>query len=126
MRVLIPTNDGINISPDFDRATSFRFLAIINGSVKEELIMNSSDNKEKGLHIIQDKMIKENLSGATCNVDPELRQIVITRDISKNSEASLLRNKYLVYHSGEVNIINAINAYLKEYATHESDYLCCP
>ena len=108
MRVLIPTNDGINISPDFDRATSFRFLTVINGSIKEDQFMNSSDSEEKGIRIIQDKLFKENLSVGTNKIDPELRQIVITREISKDSETSLLKNKFMVYHSGEVNIINAI------------------
>jgi hypothetical protein len=126
MRVLIPTNDGINISPDFDRATSFRFLTVINGSIKEDQFMNSSDNEEKGLRIIQDRILKENLSARTNKIDPGLRQVVITREISKDSETSLLKNKYMVFHSGEVNIINAIITYLKDYATHESDYLCCP
>jgi hypothetical protein len=126
MRVLIPTNDGINISPDFDRATSFRFLTVINGSIKEDQFMNSSDSEEKGLRIIQDRILKENLSARSNKIDPGLRQVVITREISKDSETSLLKNKYMVFHSGEVNIINAIITYLKDYATHESDYLCCP
>jgi predicted Fe-Mo cluster-binding NifX family protein len=126
MRVLIPTNDGINISPDFDRATSFRFLTVINGSIKEDQFMNSSDIEEKGLRIIQDRIFKENLSARTNKIDPELRQVVITREISKESETSLLQNKYMVFHSGEVNIINAIITYLKDCATNESDYLCCP
>jgi predicted Fe-Mo cluster-binding NifX family protein len=126
MKVLIPTNDGINISPDFDRATSFRFLTVINGAIKEDQFMNSSDSDKKGLHIIQDKMFKENFSAVDNNVGPELRQIVITRKISKNSETSLQENKYMVFHSGEVNIINAIITYLKDYAIHESDYICCP
>ena len=126
MRVLIPTNDGINISPDFDRATSFRFLTVINGSIKEDQFMNSSDGEEKSLRIIQDRILKENLSARTNKIDPGLRQVVITREISKDSETSLLKNKYMVFHSGEVNIINAIITYLKDYATHESDYLCCP
>ena len=126
MRVLIPTNDGINISPDFDRATSFRFLTVINGSIKEDQFMNTSDSEEKGLRIIQDRILKENLSARTNKIDPGLRQVVITREISKDSETSLLKNKYMVFHSGEVNIINAIITYLKDYATHESDYLCCP
>ena len=39
-RLLIPTNDGINISPDFDRATAFRFLTVVNGSIKEDLFIN--------------------------------------------------------------------------------------
>jgi len=126
MRLLIPTNDGINISPDFDRATSFRFLTVFNGSIKEDQLMDSSDMAEKGLHLIQDRMSKNNSFNGTNNTDPELRQIVITREISKDSETSLQNHNCKVFHSGETNIINAIIIYLKDYATRESDYCCCP
>ena len=126
MRLLIPTNDGINLSPDFDRATAFRFLIVINGSIKEDQLMDSSDKAKKGLRLIQDKMFKKNKFNETNNTDPELAQIVITREISKDSETSLQDNNYMVFHSGETNIINAINKYLKDNALCESDYCCCP
>jgi predicted Fe-Mo cluster-binding NifX family protein len=126
MRLLIPTNDGINLSPDFDRATAFRFLTVINGSIKEDQLMDSSDKAKKGLRLIQDKMFKKNKFNETNNTDPELAQIVITREISKDSETSLQDNNYMVFHSGETNIINAINKYLKDNALCESDYCCCP
>ena len=126
MRLLIPTNDGINISPDFDKATAFRFLTVINGSIKEDQIMNSSEKSEKGLHIIQDIIFKNNSLNSINFVDPELSLIVITREIAKDSETSLLNHNYKVFHSEETNIINAIINYLKDYATQESDYCCCP
>jgi predicted Fe-Mo cluster-binding NifX family protein len=126
MRILIPTSDGINISPDFDRATSFRFFTFINGSVKEDQFICSSDIKEIGLSVIQGRILKENLSARTIKIDPGLRQVVITREISKDSETILMKNDFMVFHSGEVNIINAIITYLKDFATYESDYLCCP
>ena len=125
MRLLIPTNDGINISPDFDKATSFRFLKVINGSIKEDQLMDRSEKMEKGLSLIQDRKF-ENSSKETNNTDHELRQIVITREISKDSETSLQNHNWKVFHSEETNIINAIINYLKDYATQESDYCCCP
>ena len=126
MRLLIPTNDGINISPDFDKATSFRFIKLINGFIKDDQLMDSSDKTRKGLHLIQGTMFKDSCDENTNNTDPELTQIVITREISKDSEASLLNHNCKVFHSEEANIINAIINYLKDYATHESDYCCCP
>jgi predicted Fe-Mo cluster-binding NifX family protein len=126
MRLLIPTNDGINISPDFEKATSFRFLTVINGSIKEDQLKNSSKKSEKGLHIIQDNIFKKKSLNKASYVDPEFRQIVITREISKESETSLQNYNCNVFHSCETNIINAINKYLKDYATRESDYCCCP
>jgi hypothetical protein len=125
MKLLIPTNDGINISPDFDWATSFRFIKVVNGSIKEDQLMVGSDKTEKGLNLIQNLMF-ENSSNETNNTDPELGRIIITRAISIESETNLLNHNYKVFHSGETNIINAINKYLKDYATHESDYCCCP
>jgi predicted Fe-Mo cluster-binding NifX family protein len=126
MRLLIPTNDGINLSPDFDRATAFRFLTVINGSIKEDQLMKSPDKSEKGLHLIQDRMFKKNSAHRINNTDLELQQIVITRKISKDSLSSLQVNNYKVFHSGETIIINAVNNYLKDYSTFESDYCCSP
>jgi len=60
------------------------------------------------------------------NTDAELSQIIITREISKDSETSLLNHNYKVFHSGETIIINAIINYLKDYEKRESDYCCCP
>lgn len=125
MRLLIPTNDGINICPEFERATAFRFLKVINGSIKEDQFIESSDKTKNGLRLIQGRIFK-NLSKEYNNTDPGLSQIAIIREISKDSETSLQNHNYKVFHSGETNIINAINNYLKDYATHESDYCCCP
>jgi heme oxygenase len=124
MILLIPTNDGINISTDFDKATSFRFLKVINGVIKEDQLMDSSERSEEDLPLIQERVFKN--SYKRYNSDPEMQQIVITREISKASETSLLNLNFKVFHSGEINIINAIIKCLKDYATLESDYCCCP
>lgn len=126
MILLIPTNDGINISPDFDKASSFRLLKVINGYIKDDQLKDTSEKSVKGLRLIQDIIFKKSASDKTNNVDPELRQIVITREISKESETSLQDYNYKIFHSHEINIINAINKYLKDFVTHESDYICSP
>jgi len=125
MKLLVPTNDGINISPDFDRATSFRFLKVKNGIIKEDKLMNSPDSERNGLSFIVDKLFKKS-DNKTEGYEPELSQIVIARQISEVSEANLLNHNFKVFHSVDTNVLNAIMSCIRDYSTRESDYCCCP
>ena len=119
MRLLIPTNDGINISIDFDMATSYRSLSVINGSVKDDRLISLNASSGKSSGIVENILL-------TADPGEERQMIVIARGISKVSEANLDDHNYKVFHSGEANIINAINQYIKDYAVNESEYCCCP
>jgi predicted Fe-Mo cluster-binding NifX family protein len=126
MRLLIPTSDGITISPDFDMATSFRYLSVINGSVKDDELISINETSEKGPGIIDNIHFKAGASDMSCSIGKSEQQIVIARDISRNSEASLTSHNFKVFHSLETNIINAISRYIKDNAVNESEYCCCP
>lgn len=133
MKILIPTNDGLTIAPDFDKASSFRLLTIINGIIKEDelrsvsndvtydFLFNGKDINEKVRH-------SGNMSNtiAVKNKNSECLKIAVTTSISNDAEKKLKKNNYEVFLTRETNITNAIIFYLKNYATIESDYCCSP
>ena len=132
MNLLIPTNDGIYIAPDFDEAHKFRFLSIVNGSVKKDEIRIINEGIEKEFQSgIYGKTgtnsgKKEISLSKMKSRNPEFQYIVIANRISKKSEKKLNENNFEVLLTTETNITNAILYYLKYHATSESDYCCCP
>lgn len=103
MEIIIPTNDGLAIAPDFENASSFRQLTVINGTVTEDSVQPAET-----IGSLQDK------------------QIIITRGILPLTENRLKSGNFEIYLTPETNIINALMAYLKEFANMESNYCCCP
>lgn len=134
MKVLIPTNDGLTIAPDFEKASAFSFLTIINGSIKEDALRSASNDVRDNFPFnLKDKCDTakptENISSTPPdlkNKDPFYRQIAITPGISHEIEIKLHKNNYEVFITQETNIINAIIFFLKNIATMESDYCCNP
>jgi hypothetical protein len=133
MKVLIPTNDGLTIAPDFEKASAFRFLTIINGSIKEDsFITVANDLRDKypfGLKELRDKALPEENILNTPNLKNKNklnRQIAITLEISIEAEKNLQKINYEVFHTEETNIINALTSYMKNHETMESDYCCSP
>jgi hypothetical protein len=133
MKVLIPTNDCLTIAPEFENAKAFRLLKIINGSVKEDFFVTVADDlKDKypfGLKELRDNGLAEinilNTSDLK-NKNKLNQQIAITLDISAEAEKNLQKINYEVFHAEETNIFNALTSYMKNHATMESDYCCCP
>ena len=133
MKILIPTNDCLTIAPNFDNATAFRLLTIINGSIKEDsFITVSNDLREKypfGLKELGDNALpEENILNIVDlkNKNKLSRQIVFASAISGEAEKNLQKIHYEVFYTKETNIINALTFYLKNMVTMESDYCCCP
>jgi predicted Fe-Mo cluster-binding NifX family protein len=125
MKVLIPTNDCLTIAPEFENAKAFRLLKIINGSVKEDFFVTVADDlkelRDNGLaeiNILNTSDLK--------NKNKLNQQIAITLDISAEAEKNLQKINYEVFHAEETNIFNALTSYMKNHATMESDYCCCP
>ena len=114
MEILIPTHDGLAIAPDYENASAFRLLNVINGVVKEDAIKPVENS------------IKDRIPSDHSKEDPSLTQIVIAREILPETEKNLEAVNYKVFHTKETNIINALNFYLKSAATMESNYCCCP
>jgi len=114
MEILIPTNDGLAIAPDFENASSVRLLTVINGMVREDAI--------RPVENIQKDLFPSDHSAG----DPLSHQTVITRGILPGTERNLQKINCEVFHTQETNIINALNFYLKNVASMESNYCCCP
>ena len=133
MKILIPTNDCLTIAPDFENAKTFRLLTIVNGSIKEDsfitVVNELRDKYPFGLKELRDNALPEENILDTVNLKIENkfnRQIAIVSGISRESEKNLQKINYEVFHTKETNIINALNSYMKNHATMESDYCCCP
>jgi hypothetical protein len=133
MKILIPTDDCLTISRDFDKAVSFRFLTIVNGTIqKDSFITPSADLRSKyplglkdlGEIITTDEKIQDNTEGKSTDILN--RCIVFASSVSKESEKVLHKMQYEVFYTGETNIINALNLYIRDMATMESDYCCHP
>jgi hypothetical protein len=114
MKILIPTVDGLSIAPDFESATAFRLLDVMNGEVRGDVIKPGAYRKSD--------FILPALSGR----ESSDQHTVITRGIMAETEADLQKSEYEIFHTEEANIINALMFYLKNYAIRESNYCCCP
>jgi len=114
MNIIIPTDDGLAISPDFENTSSFRLLKVVNGVVLEDAIRPAGNNGN------------DLLSSDSHARDPLFHQTVITRSILPETEINLKQMDYEVFHTQETNIINALIFYLKNLAIKESNYCCCP
>lgn len=125
MKILIPTDDCLTIASDFDKANSFRLLTIINGAIKEDSFITSSINLINEYPFGLKELGEINLTEKK-GMEQSDRVIVFASSFSKETQKTLLKTKYEVFYTGEINIINALNGYAKELAAMESDYCCQP
>lgn len=133
MKVLIPTEDCLTIAQNFDKANSFRLMTIINGCIKEDSFITSSVNLRdkypfglKELGEIDMANEKEPNTADKSKINNTDLFVVLAGSVSKETEKILLRTKYEVFHTSEINIINALNVYINEKVKKESDYCCQP
>lgn len=133
MKILIPTNDCLTRATDFENAKAFRLLTIINGLINEDsFIIITDDLRDKypfGIKELKDNALpEENIINAVNlkNKNKLNLQIAIVSGISSESEKNLQKINYEVFHTEETNIINALNSYMKNHVTMESDYCCSP
>ncbi len=115
INILIPTDDGLAIAPDFDQASSLRLLTVSNGIIKNDTIRAASQ---------VDRLISTN--PVFQNRNPLDRPVIIARGISEETEESFRSDNCEVLHTRETNIVNALMSYLKNAAAAESNYCCCP
>jgi predicted Fe-Mo cluster-binding NifX family protein len=132
MNLLIPTDDGISIAPDFEHAHNFRVITVSNGSVTKDEIRVIKESVEKEFHQgISSNAVKD--SGKTVKdfsrihrSDTGNQYVVIANNISKKSEKKLHDNNFVFLPTMETNIINAIIHFIKYHMIQESDYCCFP
>jgi hypothetical protein len=125
MKILIATDDCLTIASDFDKANSFRLLKIINGAIKEDSFLTPSI-KSTNKYPFGLKELGEINPADKNGIEQSDRVIVLASLFSKKTEKTLLKTKYEVFYTSEVNIINALNVYIKEMVAMESDYCCQP
>jgi hypothetical protein len=126
MKVILPTNDGLAIAQEINKASAFRCMTIINGYVKEDVIkMVSSDS---GGNLPFNEFFDSSLNNSDINWfdNPLYQQFVIASEIPVETENEFQKVDFKWVKSTETNIVNAINAFLKTQVTRESDYLCEP
>jgi hypothetical protein len=133
MEVIIPTNDSINIAPEFEEASGFRLLTIINGSIKSDsLSVDKSNFVNNTFPFLKDrKEIKEPdapelINPANNSKNPLYQKFVIVSNVSPESERKLNENNFIVLKTMEINIINAVMHHIERITTKESDYCCNP
>lgn len=135
MKFLIPSNDCLTITPDFENAKAFRLMTVINGQIKEDSFIFPSnkltDKYPFGLKELSDKAGPDedevDLNVANQSYRLKLnRKIVIASRISMETEKNLQKINYKVFHTAETNIFNALLSYINNFAAMESDYCCFP
>jgi hypothetical protein len=133
MELIIPTNDSLNIAQEFEKASGFRFLTIINGIIKSDSLTFDKSNfvnntfsflKERNgtevTHILESTIHGNN------SKDPLYQKILIVSSILPESEMLLGKNNFIILRTTEKNITNAVMNQIKSNVTNESDYCCCP
>jgi hypothetical protein len=116
MILLFPTNDGLSVLSEFEKANAFRYLAVVNGHISlDEIRKIEPGNLDAFLSVIE-----KNNTGP-CNT-----ATILTAGISKEVERIVQNHNIEVILTKETNITNAVMDYIKHFAISESDYCCCP
>jgi len=129
MKILIPTDDCLNIASEFENTESFKLITTFNGSIEKDLFIKvENDLKDKypfGLKELK-KYIEIRSNSAAQSKSKPKDQIAIVLNISEDAKRNLEKINFEVYYSDELNIINALNSFVKHFKPVESDYCCCP
>ena len=113
MKIAIPTNDGLTISPDFGQAKGFLVLTLELGEiVKEEMRWNM-------------------LSDMLCSSDGLLHpindcQVALVNDIGPALTRLVTGQKTEIIRTQESIITNAYVHYLENTLRKEANTCCCP
>jgi|WetSurMetagenome_2_1015567.scaffolds.fasta_scaffold553869_2 predicted Fe-Mo cluster-binding NifX family protein len=133
MELIIPTNDSLNIAPEFEKASGFRFITIINGLIKSDSlsfdknnIINNTFPFLKDIVRTGEPYTRELIIHANNSKDPLYHKFVIVSSISAESEMLLSKNNFIVLKTTEKNITNAVMNHIESNVTNESDYCCYP
>jgi predicted Fe-Mo cluster-binding NifX family protein len=113
MKIAVPTNDGLNLTPDFGQARGFLILNVELGEITGE------------------EMRWNKLSDIICSSDGLLQpirdcQVVMVNGIGANCSALLSGKKIEVFHTKESIITNAYVHYLHSNLQREANTCCCP
>jgi hypothetical protein len=133
MILLIPTNDGFSLAPDFDKANAVRYMTIINGYVKEDELREIDTNVFEDFlstlgnnENVLSQSVNESALSKDRNKGEEKIGTVITAVISNEMKKIICNHNFNIILTPEHNIINVVMDYLKYYDKKESDYCCMP
>jgi predicted Fe-Mo cluster-binding NifX family protein len=113
MKIAIPTNDGLTLSPDFGQAKGFLILTLGLGE------------------IIQEEMRWNKLSDMLCSSGGFLEpvsdcQVIMVNNIGPTFKELLSGQKKEIIHTRESIITNAYVHYLENTLSKETNTCCCP
>jgi hypothetical protein len=113
MKIAIPTNDGLTISPDFGQAKGYLVLTLQLGEIVEE------------------EMRWNRLSDILCSDDGLLHpindcQVALVNDIGPAFARLVTGQKTEIIRTGETIITNAYVHYLENILRKEANTCCCP
>lgn len=126
MKVIVPTIDGLTFAPDLDKATSFRCMTIINGSIQADILKSVPGDSNENL---SGKIKAFNgliNSDIPCSDDPINQKYIIATAFAKEEERELQKISFKLFTSPDKNITNALIIFLKNQVARESDYCCAP
>jgi hypothetical protein len=116
MVVIIPTNDWISVAPDIDSATGFRLMLIRNGSVIMEKLISVGDKKPS-------ELLSQLDQGFQLPVNDQDRTLI---SVNTSDKVKSFLQEFRFFNPSGINIINAVNQYIREARNYESDFCCQP
>jgi predicted Fe-Mo cluster-binding NifX family protein len=113
MKLAIPTNDGLSISPDFIQAKGFLILTIELGAItREEILWNTKNDNHGSSEGIPDAI-------SDC-------QVVMVNNIGHVMNDLLSVHKKEVIRTPESIITNAYVQFMGNTVRKKADTCCCP
>ena len=113
MKLAIPTNDGLSISPDFIQAKGFLILTIELGAITREEMLWNTENDNHG-----------SLEGLPIALND--CQTVMVNDIGPVTNGLLSMQKKEVIRTPESIITNAYVQFMDNTIRKKADTCCCP
>jgi predicted Fe-Mo cluster-binding NifX family protein len=112
MKFAIPTNDGINVAPDFESAKGCLVVTLVLNDIVHEDLRWRSDQPGSG-------------TGLLCSAVADC-SLVIVRKITSEGKNMFREKNITLIQTGEEIITNAIVHYLEHEYREAANTCCCP
>ena len=112
MKIAIPTDDGINVAPDFDSAKGCLIITLTLNEIVQEDLRWKTDN----IGVSSDQL---------CSAISDC-SILIIRRMNQTSKLTFLEKTVTIVQTTEKIITNAIVHYLEHEFLEASNTCCCP